>query len=52
MPDLLENGDLAVDALKIRMILYLFFLKDLNCDLKTQIIVISKDSYKYGNVEE
>ena len=42
MSDFLENGDLAVDALQVRMILYLFLLKDLNRNLKTQIIIISK----------
>lgn len=33
MPDFLENGDLAVDALQIGVILDFVLLQDLNCNL-------------------
>ena len=42
MPDLLENSDLTVDALQVRMILYLFLLKDLNRNLKRKSSLSAK----------
>ncbi len=44
MPDLLKNGDLAVDALQVGMILDLFLLKDFYRNLNSQISISAKKS--------